>query len=1108
MTEEEAQVYINEMTSAGQSSFDIARTSIIPQAQDTTTLGDLIGATFRQETLIGSLFKESRDRTTEVEQARDFDPIQAIPDDLIDFAGSFVRDRNQDEVNQTARLIRDELRDSEMIANHPWKSFIAAIPSQAIDPANLLPGAAIYKSATRSQAIARGALGGALSAAGAAAIQETGQQFASFERGAEESAINVLVSGMLGGALGASAATFKTTPRRLAQQELNDVIEGVDKKLRDGQILDGEDIAKLNSLTAKFIKLTPFHQMVTGEFETAKSLANIFIEHGYELNKTLQGVAKDTALETIIKVRKAEYAGKLMEAQKIYFESRGVSGPLSDVRAKFSKEGLTPEQNALEIHKQLVEDVRSTNDAAARQADIFREVFDEIGTELQQLGLLPEGITPKNAAKYLPILYNKAKIIAEGGRDGPIHRVIAQHFREVNGQIKAFKQSVEYKSYKIFEKKTKQSISKANVLIKAEKNKLKTNRSNLKKVPKGNRKRQKELQNNIQKSKDKISDLEGALERAKKEMELARESFNKKIKDEWKDSKGNLFKVLDSDEAIVESAKNTVDTILGDNRGSLTNPALERLINPSSSPFKDRVLMVPQMAMADWHIADPYQLMDMHIRATVPIAELTRAAQSVTNAAGESKGYKTLADWKEGIRSDLKAEFDAKNEKLTTERERNKLRKTYLKTEANISKTIDMLLGIYGRGSNVLDDSSGKFLNTVLTWNATRLLGFMTLSSIPDMGLHVFRNGFYRSIHDGLVPVIKSIGKETANKRDLKALSYGVNTVMAQRIRGFIDHDPVQMQPSPFSKGLDWLSQKFGNLSIMNQWNDFGELMAGNVSINRTLDAVDGWIGQGKIAKKELRRLAQLGIDRDSAKIIYEKTKGLIDADTGCRYAAFNDWSIETSAEAKALRAFKGSISQEIEQIMIRPGLADRPDIAHSAIGKIILQFKSFLLAATNKVLLQGLQQFDADKAVGIITLLTLGAGSYALTSAIRGNEIDTSFSNLSFEAIDRSGVTGIIAEVFNMAGKTGLVPWKHTSRYETRQFMGSLLGPSFGAMEEVSGIINSYAQAAYGNRTLTTDDYAKLMRLMPLQNLFYLNRLNRYLTREMALTLGAEDRE
>ena len=154
---------------------------------------------------------------------------------------------------------------------------------------------------------------------------------------------------------------------------------------------------------------------------------------------------------------------------------------------------------------------------------------------------------------------------------------------------------------------------------------------------------------------------------------------------------------------------------------------------------------------------------------------------------------------------------------------------------------------------------------------------------------------------------------------------------------------------------------------------------------------------------------------------------------------------------------FGKHLLREVNSTIITPGLGDVPLFAQkSELGKTMFQFKSFSAAATNRVLLSGIQrtrQGDLNAAIGLIMLVHMGALTGLVKMTIAGREItddDLAYQKLLLDGIGRSGVSGLMGDM-----AIGLNPWTKTSRFAGAQGMGVLLGPTAGLMKDAieSGI-------------------------------------------------------
>jgi hypothetical protein len=170
-----------------------------------------------------------------------------------------------------------------------------------------------------------------------------------------------------------------------------------------------------------------------------------------------------------------------------------------------------------------------------------------------------------------------------------------------------------------------------------------------------------------------------------------------------------------------------------------------------------------------------------------------------------------------------------------------------------------------------------------------------------------------------------------------------------------------------------------------------------------------------------------------------------------------------------------------------------------------MFQFKSYLLAATNRVLYAGIQnKGDINLYLGVVSMMGLGMLGYTASSVFRGSkdEIDLSPKNLLREGLDRSGVLGVFGEGINIGQK--LFQLGEVSRYKSRDAFGSVLGPTGGSASQLVSLFNKLNPLSSAKGEWTTKDADAVMRLMPLQNLFYLQKINRELAHNIAEGLGA----
>lgn len=165
------------------------------------------------------------------------------------------------------------------------------------------------------------------------------------------------------------------------------------------------------------------------------------------------------------------------------------------------------------------------------------------------------------------------------------------------------------------------------------------------------------------------------------------------------------------------------------------------------------------------------------------------------------------------------------------------------------------------------------------------------------------------------------------------------------------------------------------------------------------------------------------------------------------------------------------AIMQAVNRTIVTPNAGDLPLIAtSSAIGKLLFQFKSFSFAATNSVLISGLQRGleygDISQVILLAGLSSLGGFVYAGKEWLGGRDpfrYENDISKFIVEGMDRGGGLGILSETNAIFEKTfglGLSQFADSgplSRYSSRNKMDALMGPTFGTAKDMLTIAGSF---------------------------------------------------
>jgi hypothetical protein len=201
-------------------------------------------------------------------------------------------------------------------------------------------------------------------------------------------------------------------------------------------------------------------------------------------------------------------------------------------------------------------------------------------------------------------------------------------------------------------------------------------------------------------------------------------------------------------------------------------------------------------------------------------------------------------------------------------------------------------------------------------------------------------------------------------------------------------------------------------------------------------------------------------------------------------------WDIDDPIVADVQRRLRTAVAKKVDTIIIKPGSEIPKAIKKGGFVSAILQFKSFMFSATNRLLTRTAQRAtlgDKRLILGMSTMVALGGMSYAVKANIAGREVSNDPKDWIAEGIDRSGLLGILGEVNNITekltgGKVGIRPIigaKPATRYINRNHLETLLGPTAGIVQDAGELIQSVS--SHGN--MTQGDLNKIRRHIPFQN-------------------------
>ena len=291
--------------------------------------------------------------------------------------------------------------------------------------------------------------------------------------------------------------------------------------------------------------------------------------------------------------------------------------------------------------------------------------------------------------------------------------------------------------------------------------------------------------------------------------------------------------------------------------------------------------------MRDYLESDANYVLQRHIRESAPDIELTRTF-----------GGRTL----EKQLKDIQDEYDELMRANPTDQAR--LAKARENDIRDIMAMRDRLVGTYK-----MPDDPGSFFvragRALRNVNFVTKLGGMTVSAIPDLARGVMVQGFSKTMK-GYGTLISRSPALQASKAEMEKMAVGLETALNTRSRLMADLVDSSTRTNAAEAGLDRVTDVFGKLTLMGQFNDVNKAINGLITSDGILS--------GAFAG---RRLAKLGIDENMAGRIrgeFQKHGEVVD---GWHIGNFDKWDDQHVAGI-----FQSAVLKDTNNIIITPGLS------------------------------------------------------------------------------------------------------------------------------------------------------------------------------------------
>jgi hypothetical protein len=971
------------------------------------TIGEIAGAFYRQENLIGAFNSKVEGLPDVREDDPDYDPyIQFTEEEKDDelFVRAALYADNDDELNAVRGQIAREREDRETMARGGATSFIVGLPVMMADPLSLLSigGVAVNTYRAGRGILKGGAAMGAVTGIDTA-VQEAALHTQQLTRTYGESATNIGFGTLLGGVMGGTLAQlskYGVDEKMIREYETIMDVEpnsqkGINTAVNESTPSVGLDSVgaqrvygdvqvsgKLAKQITKMLKFDPLSRTLTSKNPFTRQAAVQLAENPIKVDGF-----DGQAVESLAKTYSGNLALSLENNGKMFREYKNSGGKMN--RLKFNESVA----RAIRTGESNIPQVKQS-------ADYWNDtLYNPLRDRMIEEKLLPEDVSVSTAPNYLNRVYNKDKIAA--------------NLPAFVGKVSKWLQD---KDLKLFE--------------------------------------------DARIAQEQLADATGAeLKRLEEIIEKA----------EFK--KGKEFEAQDYEEIADQISQRIrsspdgrlpYDWQIGD--GSKNTGSVKGLNVKLRGPLRSRVFNIDDELIEEFLENDIEVLGGRYLQQTAADAELTRVFGDVDM----TEAQKQITDW---------YTQQGKNPKLT-EKQRIALNNAKDADIRDLAGMRDRIRGVYGFSPDNVWTRIGRSARDL---NYLRLLGGVTVSSLPDVARVFMAEGFAKTFAKGLAPLITNTKNFKIAAQELKAYGVGTDALMTGKSELIADVGDYTQGGTIVERGLRSAANKFGRINFLDHWTaGIKQLHA----VTMQTSIFDG-LSKGKYDK----RLSRLGISKADADNMWKQVDKHGRKEDGVWITNAKNW------DSPALeRMWGAAVRKESDRVIIIPG-QEKPLFMSSELGKSIGQFRSFILSATQRVFIAGLQNQDHNALGGFASLVGMGMFTYYLKQQIAGRPLAEDPQEWIMEGIDRSGALGVLGEINNTVEKIssnsiGLRPVlgidAPASKQVSRTVNESILGPTFGSL--LSTTIAA-SNAVTSGEEMTEADVRTLRRLIPLQNLFYLRK-------------------
>jgi len=532
------------------------------------------------------------------------------------------------------------------------------------------------------------------------------------------------------------------------------------------------------------------------------------------------------------------------------------------------------------------------------------------------------------------------------------------------------------------------------------------------------------------------------------------------------DYRARTIEGLDADRGYEGYVTAAVDQIYAKLGGVMEADVPEGIVSDIRGPLKDRTLHIDDLFEANGTKVEDFIEMDLehiaerHTRQMGADIELKRkfGSPSMQERIGE-------------IVSEYQAMRKAVDlDQTLTDAQKASRIKTIQAEEKTILRDVAAMRDIL-RGNHLAKENNsvtGRAIKVGMAASYVSDMGGVALASVTDIAAPMMRHGFVRYFGDGLVPLIRN--GALIKMRQLEAQNAGtlVDLIRNTRLSTLADINNPNAYGTAFERFVGNAANLFSRATLLNHWNYLGKSIAASITQARIADNIAK--GFDRLPQAEQRYMAYLGLNEEMQGRIAQMVDEFGEKVQGATVTNSHLWS-----DVQARNEFLGAVKKDIDVTIITKSVGDVPLFMHHPVGRMVTQFQSFAMASNQRLLLRGLGEAGSEgqamrQAGGAAAMVMLGMMIYMIKQKEAGREITANPGALVMEGIDRSGLVSFPMMFNNMAERLG-APGAYTlaglagqaatgaegrprsSRYQIRNFGATLLGPTFGTVQDTISV-------------------------------------------------------